>query len=76
MSNDVNITLLTHEMHEHYLTKLLGKTLNCTLLDSECTKNVSQEPWLINNYIPTLTKDDLTKVTERESCANFKFCTR
>ena len=70
MSNDVNITLFTHEMHEYYLTKLLGKTLNYTLLDSESTKNVSQESWLINNYIPTLTKDDSTKVTERESCAN------
>ena len=31
MSNDVNITIFTHEIHECYITKLSGKTLNCAL---------------------------------------------
>ena len=31
MSNDVNITIFTHEIHKCYITKHSGNTLNCAL---------------------------------------------
>ena len=71
MSNDVNITLFTHEIL-CYITKLVGETLNCALLDSRCTKNICGESWF-NNYIATLTEEDLAKATERERLTSFKF---
>ena len=71
MSNYVNITLFTHEILECYIiTKLIRETLNCALADSGCTENVCGESWL-NNYIATLTKEDLAKVTEKESLSSF-----
>lgn len=57
MSNDVNITIFTHEIHECYITKLSGKTLNCAL-DNGWTNNVCGES-PFNNYIDTLKKEDL-----------------
>ena len=71
MSNIVNITIVTHEIHEFYITKLLDETLNCALLESGWTKYICGESQF-NNYINTLKKRDLAKVTERESLTSFK----
>ena len=42
-SDDVNITLFNPKMHECYMTKFVGETLNCAVLESGCAKNVSGE---------------------------------
>ena len=58
--SDVNITLFRQEMHECYMTKFVGETLNCAVLDNWCTKNVYSESWL-TNYLDTLTEVTVPK---------------
>ena len=71
-SDDVNITLFSQEMHECYMTKFVGETLNCAVLDSGCTKNVCGESWL-TNYLDTLTESDRSKVVVEKSSNSFRF---
>ena len=71
-SDDVNITLFSQEMHECYMTKFVGETLNCAVLDSGCTKNVCGESWL-TNYLDTLTESDRSKVVVEKSSDSFRF---
>ena len=71
-SDDVNITLFSQEIHECYMTKFVGKTLNCAVLDSGCTKNVYGESWL-TNYLDTLTESDRSKVVVEKSSNSFRF---
>ena len=49
-TSDVKITLFSQEMHECYMAKFVGETLNCAVLDSGCTKNVCGESWLTNFF--------------------------
>ena len=65
-SDDVNITLFSQEMHECYMTKFVGETLNCAVLDRGCTKNVCGESWL-SNYLDTLTEIDYSNVVVEKS---------
>ena len=67
-----NITLFSQEMHECYMTKFVGETLNCAVLDSGCIKNVCGESWL-TNYLDTLTKSDRSKVVVEKSSNSFRF---
>ena len=53
-------------MHECYMTKFVGETLNCAVLDRGCTKNVCGESWL-SNYLDTLTEIDYSKVDVEKS---------
>ena len=71
-SHDVNITLFSQEMHECCMTKFVGETLNCAVLDSGCTKNVCGESWL-TNYLDTLTESDRSKVVVEKSSNSFRF---
>ena len=71
-SDDVNITLFSQEMHECYMTKFVGETLNCAVLDSGCTKNACGESWL-TNYLDTLTESDRSKVVVEKSSNSFRF---
>ena len=71
-SDDVNITLFIQEIHECYMTKFVGETLNCAVLGSGCTKNVCGESWL-TNYLDTLTESDRSKVVVEKSSNSFKF---
>ena len=68
---DVQITLFTEEMHECYITKFVGETFHCAVLDSGCTKNVCGEVWL-NYYLETLTESDSAKVLVEEGFNNFR----
>ena len=74
-SDDVNITLFSQEMHECYMTKFVGETLNCTVLDSGCTKNVCGESWL-TNYLDILTASDRSKAVVEKCSNSFRFCDR
>ena len=69
---DVNITLFTQEMYECYLTKLVGETFNCAVLERGCTKSVRGESWS-SNYIDTLTEMNCSQMSKRESAASFRF---
>ena len=71
-SDDVSITLFSQEMHECYMAKFVGETLNCAVLDSGCTKNVCGESWL-TNYLDTLTESDRFKVVVEKSSSSFRF---
>ena len=62
---DVNITLFIREMHECYITKFVGGTFNCKVLDNGCIKYVYGEPWLCN-YLDTLTEVDQPQVSEKD----------
>ena len=70
--SDVNITLFRQEMHVCYMTKFVGETLNCAVLDNWCTKNVYGESWL-TNYLDTLTESDRSKVVVEKSSNSFRF---
>ena len=59
-------------MHECYITKFVGQTFNCAVLDSGCTKNVCGESWQ-PNYLDTLTEKDRLQVSEKESTTSFRF---
>ena len=72
MVEDVNITLFTEELHECYITKFVGETFNCAVLDSGCSKNVCGESWL-NYYLETLTQSDHSKVKFEDSSNSFRF---
>ena len=39
-SNNDRMTLFTQDVHSNYIEKFFGETLNCAVLDTECTKNV------------------------------------
>ena len=53
-------------MHECYMTKFVGETLNCAVLDREKKKNVCGESWL-SNYLDTLTEIDYSNVVVEKS---------
>ena len=59
-------------MHECYMTKFVGETLNCTVLGSGCTKNVCGESWL-TNYLDTLTASDFSRAVVEKSSNSFRF---
>ena len=71
-SNNVKITLFTQDVHNCYLEKFVGETLNCAVLDTGCTKNVCGQPWL-DSYLDSLTPGYLLKVVEEKSSSSFKF---
>ena len=48
------------------MTKFVGETLNCAVLDRGCTKNVCGESWL-SNYLDTLTEIDYSNVVVEKS---------
>ena len=52
-------------MHQCYITKFVGETFNCAVLDSDCTKNVYAKSWL-SNYLDTLTEVDRSQVSEKK----------
>ena len=58
-------------MHEFYISKFAGETLDCAILDTGCTKNVCRQLWL-SNYLGTLT-GIFSKVVEEESSSTFRF---
>ena len=66
--DDVNITLCSQEMHECYMTKFVGETLNSAVLDSGCTKSVCGESWLTNYW-----RDHSKEVIEKSSKCKIDF---
>ena len=71
-SNNVKITLFTQDVHNCYIEKFVGETLNCTVLDTGYTKNVCRQSWL-DSYLDSLTPGYLLKVAEEKSSSSFKF---
>ena len=65
-SSHVKITLFTQDIHKCYTEKFIGETLNCAVLDSECTENACGKTWL-DSYLNTLSEKDAQKVVEESS---------
>ena len=49
------------DVHNCYIDKFVGETLNHAVLDSGCTENVCGTSWL-ENYLETLSEEDREKV--------------
>ena len=71
-SSHVKITLFTQDIHKCYIEKFAGETLNCAVLDSQCTKDVCGKTWL-DSYLNTLTEKDAQNVLEESSSSSFRF---
>ena len=71
-SSHVKITLFTQDIHKCYTEKFIGETLNCAVLDSECTENACGKTWL-DSYLNTLSEKDAQKVVEESSSGSFRF---
>ena len=64
-SEDVNITIFTHEIHECYIKRFVDETFNCAVLDNGCNENVSGQSWL-KNHFDSLTKVDRSQVSKKK----------
>ena len=69
--DNIKVFLFSKEIHDYYITKFVGETMNGAVLDSGCTQNVCGLSWL-NSYLESLTDDDKSKVIENESHTVFK----
>ena len=71
-AKEYKVNLFTKELHECYIEKFVGETLDSAVLDSGCTKTVCGEAWL-NCYVDGLSVEDQRKVKEIPSSTKFRF---
>ena len=63
--DNIKVTLFSKEIHDCYITKFVGETMNGAVLNSGRTQNVCGLSWL-NIYLESLTDNEKSKVIENE----------
>ena len=72
-SDDINITLFSQEMHEFYITKFTGETLNCAVLDvvNMLNQKINTVFTASANYVVTISKtNQLVEELDKRNKAN------
>ena len=59
--HNIKVTLFSKEIHDGYITKFVGETVNGGALDSGSTKSICGLSWL-NSYLESLTNQKLLRM--------------